>query len=378
MYARAAQKYAELGCRPPRKSAYTSTFVKFEKLNFTEKPDAVPRVIQPRTPLYNLALGLYLKRAESDIVSSVAEVYGEATISKGLNCFEVGELVAHKWNSFVDPVAVGLDATRFDQHVSPAILRWEHNVYKRMYGNDSELSRLLSWQLENIGFVRCADGEIRYKVNGCRMSGDMNTGMGNCLIMTAMVYSYLQEVGLQAKLINNGDDCVLFLSRGDLHKLQALPAWFANMGFPMEVEKPVYVLEKVVFCQTQPVFDGKEWRMVRDPHLCLSKDRYIMKSDKCHVDDLRYSIGRCGMALAGDLPVYCTFYKSMTRIGKPTDLDFSGFTILATGLDPRDSEVTDQARVSFWKAFDIMPDMQLAMESQYAEVVHPPHHDIAW
>jgi len=41
------------------------------------------------------------------------------------------------------------------------------------------------------------------------------------------------------------------------------------MGFNMVVEEPVYELEKVVFCQSQPVFDGVSWTMVPIPGAVL-------------------------------------------------------------------------------------------------------------
>jgi hypothetical protein len=51
-----------------------------------------------------------------------------------------------------------------------------------------ELAELLKWQLQNKGFARTIDGLIKYSVEGCRMSGDMNTALGNCTIMCALVY----------------------------------------------------------------------------------------------------------------------------------------------------------------------------------------------
>jgi hypothetical protein len=33
---------------------------------------------------------------------------------------------------------------------------------------------------------------LKYQVEGCRMSGDMNTSSGNCMIMVALVYSYME------------------------------------------------------------------------------------------------------------------------------------------------------------------------------------------
>lgn len=71
--------------------------------------------------------------------------------------------------------------------MSVQALKWEHSIYNAMFRSD-ELAELLGWQLTNKGFARTTDGLIKYEVKGCRMSGDMNTALGNCMIMCALVY----------------------------------------------------------------------------------------------------------------------------------------------------------------------------------------------
>jgi hypothetical protein len=74
---------------------------------------------------------------------------------------------------------VGLDASRFDQHVSHAALKWEHSVYNSWF-KDKEFARAISMQLINEGTGYTDEGKIKVEVEGCRMSGDMNTSAGNC------------------------------------------------------------------------------------------------------------------------------------------------------------------------------------------------------
>jgi hypothetical protein len=261
-----------------------------------------------------------------------------------------------------------------DQHVSEEILRWEHSVYD-MYYRSRKLRRLLKKQVVNKGVARCHDGVLRYTVRGSRMSGDMNTALGNCLVMCALVYALRQELGIRLELANNGDDCVIILERRHLQAFQeAVVGHFTALGFPLKVEDPVFEFEKVSFCQTQPVYDGTRWTMCRDPRVCLDKDACSLKpiqSAKAY-DTLRNTVGLGGLALAGHMPVFCEFYEALRRgAGDRVDKDMtpSGFKMLAKGMNMKGVSVTAEARASFFNAFDITPDEQLALESHFKNVL---------
>jgi hypothetical protein len=170
-------------------------FIKDEKVCSWTKVDPAPRLISPRDPKYCIAVGRYIKPIEHLLYKAVARVWGETTIAKGLNFNDRGKLMEKKWASFRKPVAVGLDASRFDQHVSYRALQWEHSVYMRCFpseGRDGKLARLLRRQLNNKGVCYVDDHQVSYSHRGGRMSGDMNTALGNCLIMTGLVWEYLR------------------------------------------------------------------------------------------------------------------------------------------------------------------------------------------
>lgn len=357
-----------LGRRPLMpKDAFISAFVKAEKVDVTTKVDPTPRIIQPRSPRYNVEVGRYLKHIEHRLYRAIAEIFGETTVSKGLNAGQVGNLIASKWGRYRRPVAVGLDASRFDQHCSMEILKWEHSVYNALY-HDKELQQLLRWQLRNRGWVRCRDGTIKYVTEGCRMSGDMNTALGNCLVMCAMVHAYLGHHGLTASLINNGDDCVLFMEQDDFAKMAGLPRYFEDMGFTMVVEDPVYVLEEVVFCQAQPVQVASGYVMCRQWN-ALSKDLVALKSLRTAAEweAHRLAVAECGLALAGDLPVFGAMYAMLGRNCESSrrNLLESGMYYLSLGMTGGRRPVMDLTRVSFYKAFKVTPDRQRSLERFY-------------
>jgi hypothetical protein len=235
---------------------------------------------------------------------------------------------------------------------------------------------LLSWQIANKGVATGVDGRIKYSVRGCRMSGDMNTALGNCLLMCAMVWAYCFEKGVDAELINNGDDCVVFMEEQDMPRFRSgLEMWFTQMGFTMKVEEPVREFERIEFCQTSPVWTPEGYIMVRKFPLAMAKDCHTMLPVDQRTTRLGWltAIGECGLAGAGGIPVYDAFYSRLlalgegVHIGAHTALE-SGFSRLVAGMDRSKCKIHPRTRFSFWLAFGITPDQQEALEAHVRTV----------
>lgn len=357
-----------------------SVFVKREKTDRTTKLDPVPRVISPRSPIFNVEIGVYLKKLEHMMFKSINQLFGHDTVFKGYTYERQAELLREKWDSFHCPVAVGLDASRFDQHVSKEALKWEHAQYlKCFHGSDQrKLSNLLKLQLNNYCSGNAPDGKLKYTVEGTRMSGDMNTSLGNCLIMCCMIHQYSLDRGVKISLANNGDDCVVFMEKRDLLAFSTgLDAWFRKMGFNMTVEKPVYTFEHIEFCQTKPIFDGNMWTMCRNPWTALSKDSVMLDHRKGFFKLWLNAVGTGGLSLAGGLPIFDSFYRMLQRSGSSSYKsntrewnieDLSGMTSWSFrhgGSGRSSCQVTDDARISFWDAFGVLPDDQVELELYY-------------
>jgi hypothetical protein len=200
------------------------------------------------------------------------------------------------------------------------------------------------------------------------MSGDINTGMGNCLLMSAMVLSYAESVGLKCRLANNGDDCALVVDKSDLAKVDGITGWFRDLGFDLKVEGFTDVFERIKFCQAQPVLTGSGWRMVRDIFTATSKDLVSLLgiTSELEFNHWRRSIATCGLELTRGVPMWESFYQSLhpgvVRGGAAAveHVYDSGLGYMARGVQA--SEITPDARVSFWRAFGITPDAQIAYE----------------
>jgi len=198
------------------------------------------------------------------------------------------------------------------------------------------------------------------------MSGDMDTAMGNCLTMCAMMWSFVTDMGLRRfEFANDGDDGVLFVEQEHLQLLlDNYQLYFRELGFTMKLEGVAFELEHVDFCQSRPVFDGRHYRMVRDPRVCIGKDSLSLKHATTVADmsELRNAVGWCGGALAGDMPIFCSFYRSMITGDAPEREYTTGMQFLSHGMETRFAEPCPETRLSFHKAFALSPDDQVAIE----------------
>jgi len=358
------------------KDSYLKTFIKFEKCNLSK----APRIINPRSTRYTLEAARYLKKLEKPIYRGINKLFrshSKHTVIKGLNVVESANIIQEKWERFSDPVFVGGDLTKLDMHIGVEALEFEHSVYNLVF-RSRKLRRLLNWQLRNKGRAYFKDGCVSFKMNGTRSSGDINTSMGNVLIVCYVIYNAMSTLGVKCELINNGDDFGLIFERHALDSvLESLPQCFRKHGFILVMESPVYEFEQIEFCQTKPVFDGRVWRMCRLPQTIFRKDTI------CTIDipnptmfkKWLAAVGDCGWFLTSGLPVLPSFYDMFRRSGVAyTEAELQRFfknTSLFQsryGLDKFENVVTNDARVSFYRAFGILPDDQLALEAYFASI----------
>lgn len=354
------------------RDATVSTFVKAEKCNFSIKNDPAPRVIQPRHPRYNVELGRYLLPLEHKVYDAIDRLYKSPVIMSKYNAFEQAKILKDKWSKFKSPVCIGFDASRFDQHVSPEALRFEHAFYKMLFGNDKHLSMLLRWQIDNRGFARASDGHFRYSRSGSRMSGDMNTSLGNKFLMCLMAKSYVDAHCFDIEFVNNGDDCLLLLDKSNVTRLLDVPTYFRPFGFKIVTEPPVYEFEHIEFCQCRPLLSNGLYRMVRNVKTCLVKDVTALAVGH---DVVQYrawisDVAACGLAFCADVPVLGSFYRMLQRFGQPgnyngKDALFSAYRTLSKNAHSTHTAPDTCGRYSFWLQTGINPDAQEQLENYF-------------
>jgi len=360
--------------------AHIRAFMKVEKINFSAKKSPVPRIISPRDPRYLVETGRYIKPVEKKIYKGINRIFKDITVYKGLNMEARGRAMYSTWGKYAKPVAIGLDAKRFDQHVSLDALRWEHQRYFKYYPGDKFFKRLMHLQERNICKASIpGEGYLSFETEGGRQSGDSNTSSGNVVIMCGMIYEYLIRYDLldHCSLVNDGDDCVLIGESWIVQIiLDTVDDFFLNLGFSLTVEKPVYIFEEIEFCQCHPVFDGHNYLLVRDPRVAIAKDSVSLKplDSKGVYEKWCAAVGKGGLSLTAGLPVWQSFYRRFVRLSNganplsdPT-LE-GGFWRLSKGMARvEDDAIADSARYSFWLAFKISPAEQEVLEQYYDDL----------
>jgi len=358
-----------------RRDAVVKAFLKTEKLDFTTKTTAqrVERLISERSDVYKVENGRYLKPLEKKIFKLINGMFSSVTLFKGLNAAQQGKYMHQHWTHFNHPVAFSSDLSRCDQHISKIALMFEHSIYKLFYPQDKYIAEILKMQLEGKNYLQIGKWLYKYYTVGGRKSGDYNTALGNALIVCALFWTYSKMKGVEVRLANNCDDSVTIMEQEHYeHYKSGFIEWWEEMGFTMKVEPPVYVFERIQFCQTQPVYDGCEWVMVRDPK-CLSKDSLSIKPLNSTKLARRWAacVALGGINLTGGMPIWQEFYAWMGRFadgakpltGDPTQ--DTGLSRLSKGMARQYSLPTSDARLSFERAYGISPTAQVMIEKYY-------------
>jgi hypothetical protein len=357
------------------RDARISMFVKPDRLNPIEKINPDPRPIQFRDPKYCVELAAYLKPIEPHLYALKYKyrlLSDIRLVGKGLNQFERATVLRKKWERFRRPVVISLDAARFDKHVHRELLIAEHKVYK-MCNNDAFFRWLLRLQLEN--FCSSADG-ISYKTDGKRMSGDMNTALGNCIIMILMCLCTFLPLNKMFDLFDDGDDCLVICEADDLVAFQAAVAGMIEFGMVIKVEKIAYTFEEICWCQSQPVMTTKGWKFCRNPIKTMScalvGQKWLYMNQKARS---RYLLGlaECEMVLNKGIPVLHAFAEALRRNSHSTRAVYdttSGeyFRYMRELKSIRSVDevvpITLESRASFALAFGVPVHEQLMWESR--------------
>lgn len=378
------------------REAKTSAFVKCEKTQQRTPPngdnpglnkDPIPRCINTRSAPFHMLYGRYTVPIEKQVYKVWEQVFGYPIITKCMTTSDKASLIVSHWNhvaQFGKPCAVFMDYARMDQHERAPSLTFGHWTTAVFYSEEHQptLNRVLRRQLKNTATARCKDGYLKADLRDMRMSGDMDTSLGNNSIACGNIYEYLLDIGINmdmVRAIDDGDDAGLFVPEQLLPMLSGISEWYLRRGFSLTLEDPVYELEHIVYCQTRPVNLGHKWMMVRDPEKVINCDL----SGYCNLYDIRYcrelfhAIGSGGLALARGVPVLQSFYIMAQRVGLKgrTLSDFDevshfGWARLARmeGMHSSPLPITNEARMSFWKAFGITPANQVVIEEDLALV----------
>lgn len=252
-----------------KRFANISMFVKPDKYYHDDVANKAPRAIQFRSPMYNILVGCYLKPFEHAIYAT--ELLGARIIAKGLNNVDRARNIVQASQLFANPLYLLVDHSKFDSHIRTEMLKELHKLYVKQAG-DEYLRYLLSFSIVNKGYTKAG---IRYSVNGTRMSGDYDTGLGNTIINIAVLKAYLGRV--KHHMLVDGDDSVVIIEASDYASLKFNV--FDKMGFKTEMQV-VDQLVEVEFCQAK-LLPVDPPRFARDYKRVFSKMQVSNKMYDC-------------------------------------------------------------------------------------------------
>lgn len=362
------------------RDAHVTAFVKAEKRLQGDLKD--PRIIQFRSFRYTLELArrlIPLEHALLGFKGNTRVPCRSRVIAKGLDTWEHAALIKFKMSQFSEPCVIPLDAARWDKHVHQRALAVEHGVWLHALADDV-LRELLGQQLANRGRTKSG---IKYRVLGNRMSGDYNTGCGNCVLMLLGIEGLMHPLKIMFDYLINSDDGLIFIERRDLELVMSLvPEAFLGYGHEVVVEDPVYEMEDIVHCQQRPVCINGRWRMVRD-------FRKVISTWSCshrHFHEPRGGAGilkgiaQAELSLSTGLPILQPYFSGVIEklAGvKERKLDYQESVAYRASLESHGGpwklgllEVTPGTVASFCRAFGVTPEEIESIEASLDAVSH--------
>lgn len=364
--------------RVSSRDARLSCFLKAEKVNPLAKFPK-PRMIFPRQARYNLEVASRLKPFEHWLWGylTARRLWGgdnTRVVAKGLSPRQRANLIVRKFNSFEECEVFEVDGKAFEAHVGLEHLKEEHEVYRSAFPRDGGLARLLREQLHLKGRLPCG---ARFSRDGGRASGDFNTGMGNSLLMLAIVVGCMVGFGVKFDLLVDGDNALVFLERktsGPVVKGFAEQV-LLNSGHEFVLERPVHTVEEIRFGRSAPVNlgGGRGYMMVRS-YLSvlsggLSSHRFLREPR--YAKEWMAGVAMCELSMARGIPVLQAWASSVLRtldFRKRVRIDpFRDYLTQGAWLAGLDEvqEVGLETRESFERAFGLTPEAQVMLEEAF-------------
>jgi hypothetical protein len=293
-------------------------------------------------------------------------------ITKGLNNIERAQLLIDKASAFDSPCFIEADYSRFDAHVCRDKLQAEHATYIQASTAPDQLKWLLDLQLKNK--CRTTQG-IKYETVGKRMSGDMNTALGNCLINVFTICYVCHKKGVKADFFVDGDDSVIIIEQRDAHLIQA-EDW-DDTGFKCKMAK-TNSITKVEFCKCKIINTALGPRFIPNPLRIMSHYSTTTKRSqgKFWLRKIKAD-GQGLLALYGGVPILQAIALMMIRLAgnvKPADFFSLDGWHKYIGHKSIEAPITAICRVELMEAWNLNIGEQMFYEDYLNRVL--PGNDI--
>jgi len=297
-------------------------FHKVEQLD--EEKD--PRAIQARRDEYKARLGPWMAAFEERCKNTLP------FLVKTLSDLERGEALADLRTRALNVVEI--DFSRFDRHNHKLLMEsTEHVVYEKVL--PTHVVQLLAMQLTNTCQTRTG---LTYHVHGTRMSGDMNTSIGNCIIVACLCHA--AGIPLHAMKVE-GDDMIACCTNEEVEALDL--AIIEDTGHKPKIH--IYPEGQGSFCSRYDIVDANGTpRRVRHPARDLRRFGFTLHAEDPDEAIMRHLREWDGVPMLGPL------YRS---IAEERDL-----------IDGPAPHITHHARTHFYLQFGINAETQREFETR--------------
>lgn len=375
----------------PRKHGKLGMFIKAESVEHKSSKGYRPRAIFYRQPEFLATMTKWYAPLEGALCHQKRLWNSqEHVVVKGLNTHDRISLVHQFVEELGDCTVISCDGKSFDAHVCEGALREEWAFYKAVgecagWGREirQEMRAMEHQQINNRFRCYAQDGMVKGRIKGNRMSGDRNTGAGNCVICVLFVVSYFMDADIPDKyyrLIDDGDDFFILVSNHLAEKVQhELPIWMSTLNQETEVLSGGRVntnsMEAIEFCQAKPVWCANGYRFIRDPvrvtNVYLNSVRWY--NTRADAEMYWAAVSQAELLINRGVPILYSFFNALSRHSngaKPCKSQLRRF-YLKSALESKtlltdselDDSITEETRNSFAKAFGIKPQEQLLIEA---------------
>lgn len=327
-------------------------------------PEKAPRAIQFRRPVFALEQARFTKAVE-EWFYHMRDEYDTFIVAKS-DPFTVASHLLKKTACFANPAFLMLDASKFDSCVDVVWLKIVMQFYLKLFHPRHHPRIRWLWQRTFVNYGSSRSG-LRYRTWGTRMSGDMDTSLGNCLIMWTMLKVFCERAGVRHSIMVNGDDSLVVVERSALPKLRDLSI-FKDFGFNMKFEV-AFDVEQAEFCQSRLVHTKYGPTMARNPERVLGRSTWsTSKLAGSRKRGHLLTLGHCERAASWGVPIASVLATKMIQAAgnaKPRFINpwlFERYQQMRWWRAGQEPIIDLETRLSYEQAWGVSPERQLHIE----------------
>lgn len=259
----------------------SSTVEFFQKIEQLDEPKQ-PRAIQARVDSFKVHLGPWIAQFELMCRQRLP------IFVKGLD----GKAKAETLDRLRDRSlwALEIDFSRFDRSLTTELLEaTEHLIYRHCL--PPAVAGAMSLQLRNHVKTR---NNASYTVDGTRMSGDVNTSLGNCLVVASLMLA--QGLPLNSFVVE-GDDMIASITEREKSRL--CPSMLTDAGLDPKIR--IIPQEESEFCSRRLIRTMFGPRLCRDPRREIRRVGYSIHGETERDKLLRGAQEWAGIPMMGPL-----------------------------------------------------------------------------